>query len=58
MKKEIEQMNSIDMELQKLKEENEKLRSEVITYKTLYECSTRENQELKTKIEAIKLLLR
>lgn len=58
MKKEIEQMDSIDNELQKLKEENEKLRSEVITYKTLYECSTRENQELKTKIEAIKLLIR
>lgn len=58
MKKEIEQMDSIDMELQKLKEENEKLRNEVVTYKTLYEYSARENQELKTKTEAIKLLLR
>jgi FtsZ-binding cell division protein ZapB len=58
MKKEIEQMDSVDMELQKLKEENENLRNEVATYKTLYEYSTRENQELKTKTEAIKLLLR
>ena len=54
----IEQMDSVDMELQKLKEENDKLRNEVATYKTLYEYSTRENQELKTKTEAIKLLLR
>lgn len=58
MRKEIEQMDSIDNELQKLKEENEKLRSEVITYKTLYEYSIKGNQELETKIEAIKLLLR
>lgn len=58
MKKEIEQKDSIDMELQKLKEENENLRNEVATYKTLYEYSARENQELKTKTEAIKLLLR
>lgn len=54
----IEQMDSVDMELQKLKEENDKLRNEVATYKTLYEYSTSENQELKTKTEAIKLLLR
>lgn len=58
MRKEIEQMDSVNMELQKLKEENEKLRKEVETYKILHECSSRENQELKTKTEAIKLLLR
>ena len=54
----IEQMDSVDMELQKLKEENEKLRNEVATYKELYKYSAKENQELKTKTEAIKLLLR
>ena len=54
----IEQMDSVDMELQKLKEENEKLRKEVETYKTLYKYATRENQELKVKIEAINLILR
>ena len=54
----IEQMDSVDMELQKLKEENEKLRNEVATYKTLYECYSAKNTELTTKVEAIKLLLR
>lgn len=58
MKKEIEQMDSIEMELERLKKENENLTGELSNCRALNELYVSNIQELTTKIEAIKLLLR
>lgn len=58
MKKEFEQMDSIDMELERLKKENEKLTGELSNCRALNELYISSIQELTTKIEAIKLLLK